>query len=84
MVQNLRKVQKMARKFQKVSKSKKGVPLVYLKGSKNKKASEKEILSTQKKYKEGKLTIAEMNKIAKKRIKSGTKNYKKGFKGNKK
>lgn len=73
----------MARKFPSVPKSKKGVPLKYLKGSKNKKSTEKEILSTQKKYREGKLTIAEMNRIAKKRVKSGTKNYKKGFKRNK-
>ena len=70
----------MARKFPKVAKSKKGVPLSYLKGSKNKAASEREILSTQKKYKEGKLSIADMNRIAKKRSQSATKNYKKNYK----
>ena len=69
----------MARKFPKVAKSKKGVPLAYLKGAKNRKESEREILSTRKKYKEGKLTIAEMDRIAKKRSKSATKNYKKKY-----
>jgi hypothetical protein len=69
----------VARKFAKVPKSKKGVPLKYLKGAKDRKASEQEILSTRKKYKEGKLTVAEMNRIAKRRSKSATKNYKKNY-----
>lgn len=83
MVLNQLKAIIVARKFAKVKKSKKGVPLTYLKGSKNKKSSEKEMLSTKKKYKAGTLTIADMNRIAKQRVKSGTKNYKKGFKRNK-
>ena len=40
----------MARKFPKVAKSKKGVPRAYLKGAKNPKAREREILKTRKKY----------------------------------
>lgn len=73
----------MARKFAKVPKSKKGVPLKYLSGSKNKSASEKEILSTAKKYREGKLTIADMNRIAKQRSASAKKVSKKRNKSKK-
>ena len=43
------------RKFNKVKKTKKGTPKVYLKGAKNPKAREKEIRRTAKLYKEGKL-----------------------------
>ena len=45
---------KRKRKFPKVSKSRKGVPKAYLKGAKNPKAREREILRTRKKYKSGK------------------------------
>tara|TARA_S200002703_G_scaffold140087_1_gene131099 strand:- start:333 stop:545 length:213 start_codon:yes stop_codon:yes gene_type:complete len=68
------------RKFKKVPKTKAGVPVKYVVGSKNPKATEREIKSTAKKYREGKLTVAEMNKIAKTRSKSGTKGYKKSYK----
>ena len=61
---------KSKRKFAKVSKTKKGVPKQYLKGAKNPKAREKEILRTRKLYKAGKLTPAMMDKISKKRSKS--------------
>ena len=65
-----RKKAKPKRKFSKVSKTKKGVPKQYLKGAKNPKAREKEILRTRKLYKEGKLTPAMMDRISKKRSKS--------------
>ena len=68
------------RKFKKVPKTKAGVHVKYVVGSKNPKATEREIKSTAKKYREGKLTVAEMNKIAKTRSKSGTKGYKKSYK----
>ena len=41
----------MARKFAKVAKSKKGVPLKYLSGAKNPGAKEAEILRTRRLYK---------------------------------
>jgi len=68
------------RKFKKVPKTKAGVTVKYVVGSKNPSATEREIKSTAKKYREGKLTVAEMNKIAKTRSKSGTKSYKKKYK----
>ena len=40
-------------KFKKVSKTKKGVPTKYLKGAKNPKKKESEIIRTAKKYKRG-------------------------------
>tara|TARA_R100001082_G_C4282726_1_gene124609 strand:+ start:200 stop:388 length:189 start_codon:yes stop_codon:yes gene_type:complete len=43
----------VGRKFRKVAKTKKGVPKSYLSGARNKKAKEKEILSTREKYKKG-------------------------------
>ena len=43
----------MARKFAKVAKSKKGVPLKYLSGAKNPSAKEAEILTTRRLYKKG-------------------------------
>ena len=55
----------------------KGVPVNYVRGSKNPSATIREIKSTAKKYKEGKLTKADMNRIAKRRSQSATKNYKK-------
>jgi len=65
------------RKFAKQPKTKGGVNTKYVKGAKNKKAAEAEIKSTAKKYKEGKLTPAEMDRIAKRRSKNVTKSYKK-------
>tara|TARA_Y100000114_G_scaffold109069_1_gene102466 strand:+ start:5461 stop:5649 length:189 start_codon:yes stop_codon:yes gene_type:complete len=61
----------MARKFAKVSKTSRGVPRKYVEGSRNRKKTEDEIKSTAKKYKEGTLTKAQMNKIVKQRVKSG-------------
>lgn len=67
----------MARKFAKVPKTKRGTPVKYVRGSKNKKKTEDEIKSTAKKYKAGTLTKAEMDKIVKKRVASGKKRRKK-------
>ena len=63
----------MARKFKKVSKTKRGVPKKYVKGTKNKKKTQDEILRTSRLYKKGKLTPAMMDKISKQRSKSGKK-----------
>jgi len=65
------------RKFAKVKKTKRGTPVKYVRGSKNKKKTEDEIKSTAKKYKAGTLTKAEMDKIVKKRVASGKKSRKK-------
>jgi len=67
----------MARKFAKVKKTKRGTPVKYVRGSKNKKKTEDEIKSTAKKYRAGTLTKAEMDKIVKKRVASGKKSRKK-------
>ena len=63
----------MARKFKKVPKTKRGVPKKYVKGSKNKKRTESEILRTRRLYKSGRLTPAMMDMISKQRSKSGKK-----------
>ena len=63
----------MARKFKKVAKTKRGVPKKYVKGSKNKRKTESEIIRTRKLYKAGKLTPAMMNKISKQRSQSAKK-----------
>tara|TARA_R100000234_G_scaffold111388_1_gene84337 strand:+ start:802 stop:1032 length:231 start_codon:yes stop_codon:yes gene_type:complete len=73
----------MARKFKKVPKTKRGVPKKYVKGSKNKKKSESEILRTRRLYKSGRLTPAMMDKIAKQRSKSGKKKSSKKSKAKK-
>ena len=65
------------RKFAKVPKTKRGTPVKYVCGSKNKKKTEDEIKSTAKKYNAGTLTKAEMDKIVKKRVASGKKRRKK-------
>jgi|TARA_E500000318_G_scaffold110610_2_gene126559 hypothetical protein len=57
-------------KFRKVPKTKGGTPKKYVRGAKSKSATEKEIKSTSAKYKAGKLTKEEMNRIAKRRSKS--------------
>jgi hypothetical protein len=67
----------MARKFKKVAKTKRGVPKKYVKGSKNKKKTQDEILRTRKMYREGALTPAMMDMISKQRSKSAKKNSKK-------
>ena len=67
----------MARKFKKVSKTKRGVPKKYVKGSKNKRKTESEIIRTRKLYKAGKLTPAMMNKISKQRSQSAKKKSRK-------
>ena len=61
---------KVPKKFKKVAKTKKGVPRKYLQGAKNPKAREKEIKRTAKKYREGTLTKAEMQRKSKQRSKS--------------
>lgn len=63
----------MAGKFKKVPKTKRGTPVKYVRGSKNKKATEDEIKSTSRRYKKGTLTKAEMDAIVKKRSKSAKK-----------
>ena len=73
----------MPRKFKKVPKTKRGVPKKYVKGSKNKKKSESEILRTRKLYKSGRLTPAMMDKISRQRSKSGKKTSKKKSKAKK-
>ena len=55
----------MARKFRKVRKTKKGTPLKYLSGAKNKSAREREIRRTARLYKAGKLTPADYDRISK-------------------
>ena len=67
----------MARKFKKVPKTKRGVPKKYVKGSKNKRKTESEIIRTRKLYKAGKLTPAMMNKISKQRSQSAKKKSRK-------
>ena len=67
----------MARKFPKVAKSKKGVPRAYLKGAKNPKAREREILKTRKKYLSGKMTKADYEAVEKSRAKDAKKKPKK-------
>ena len=74
----------MARKFKKVPKTKRGVPKKYVRGSKNKKKTQDEILRTRKMYREGALTPAMMDKISKQRSKSGKKTSKKKSKAKKK
>jgi len=59
------------RKFKRVKKTKGGVPVKYVKGSKNPKATEKEIKNTRKLYQAGKLTPKMMDRISRRRAKSG-------------
>jgi hypothetical protein len=65
------------KQFRKVRKNKRGTPLKYLSGVKNKRATEKEIKRTAKLYKAGKLTPAMMNAISKRRAASAKKKKKK-------
>ena len=74
----------MVRKFKKVPKTKRGVPKKYVKGSKNKKKTQDEILKTRKMYRQGTLTPAMMDAISKQRSKSGKKTSKKKSKAKKK
>ena len=67
----------MARKFKKVPKTKRGVPKKYVRGSKNKKKTQDEILRTRKMYREGALTPAMMDMISKQRSKSVNKKSRK-------
>ena len=60
---------KNKRKFAPVPKTKGGVPQKYVRGAKNPKAREKEIMRTKKLYKQGKLTPAMMDAISKRRSK---------------
>ena len=64
---------KKKRNFRKTRKSKSGVPLKYLSGSKNRKKSEREIKRTAKLYKAGKLTPSMYDAISKRRAASGKK-----------
>ena len=61
----------MMRKFKKVPKDKKsGLPLKYVKGSKDPDKTRREILRTRALYKMGKLTKAQMNRISEQRAKT--------------
>ena len=64
---------KKKRNFRKTRKSKSGVPLKYLSGSKNRKKSEREIKRTAKLYKAGRLTPSMYDAISKRRAASGKK-----------
>ena len=64
---------KKKRQFRKTRKSKSGVPLKYLSGSKNRKKSEREIKRTAKLYKAGRLTPSMYDAISKRRAASGKK-----------
>ena len=55
------------RKFPKVPKTKGGVPKMYVRGAKNPKKREAEIKRTAKRYRQGKLTPAMMDRISKQR-----------------
>ena len=57
------------RKFRKVAKTKTGVPKKYVKGAKNPKAREREILKTRKKYLSGKMTKKDFEAVEKSRAK---------------
>ena len=59
----------MDRKFKKVKKTKKGVPVKYVAGAKNPKARQAEILRTRRLYKKGLLTAPMMDDISKRRAK---------------
>jgi len=59
----------MKRKFAKVPKTKGGVPKKYVRGAKNPKKREAEIMRTRKLYRQGKLTKAMMDRISKQRSK---------------
>ncbi len=58
------------RKFKKVPKTSGGTPKKYVKDAKNKSKAEKEIKSTAKKYKSGKLTKKQMDAVVKARRKN--------------
>jgi hypothetical protein len=61
----------MKRKFKEVPKDKKsGLPLKYVKGSKDPDKTRREILRTRALYKMGKLTRAQMNRISEQRAKT--------------
>ena len=64
------------RKFKQVAKTKAGVPKKYVRGSKNPRATEKEIKRTAKLYRQGKLTPSMMDAISKRRSKSASKKKK--------
>ena len=64
---------KKKRNFRKVRKSKSGVPLKYLSGSRNRKKTEREIKRTAKLYKAGRLTPSMYDAISKRRAASGKK-----------
>ena len=60
---------KSKRKFAPVPKTKKGTPTKYVRGAKNPKAREREIMRTKKLYNEGNLTPAMRDAISKRRSK---------------
>ena len=61
------------RKFKRVPKTKAGGPRKYVRGSKNPRATEREIKRTARLYRQGKLTPKMMDAISKRRSKSGKK-----------
>ena len=67
---------KKKRQFRKVRKNKRGTPLKYLSGVKNKRATEREIKRTSRLYKAGRLTPSMYDAISKRRAASGKKKKK--------
>jgi hypothetical protein len=67
---------KKKRKFESVPKTKRGVPLKYVKGASNPMVRESEIIETKKLYATGQLTAADYDRISKERSEDGRKKKK--------
>ena len=67
---------KKKRKFKSVPKTKRGVPLKYVKGASNPMVRESEIIETKKLYATGQLTAADYDRISKERSEDGRKKKK--------
>tara|TARA_R100001015_G_C4587650_1_gene143440 strand:- start:784 stop:1020 length:237 start_codon:yes stop_codon:yes gene_type:complete len=67
---------KKKRKFKSVPKTKRGVPLKYVKGASNPMVRESEIIETKKLYATGQLTPADYDRISKERSEDGRKKKK--------
>jgi len=68
---------KKKRKFKSVPKTKRGVPLKYVKGASNPMVRESEIIETKKLYATGQLTAADYDRISKERSEDGRKKKRK-------
>ena len=67
---------KKKRKFKSVPKTKRGVPLKYVKGASNPMVREYEIIETKKLYAAGQLTAEDYDRISKERSEDGRKKKK--------